>query len=75
MEFCVTNLMNMQLLRFLNTMLLVGFLAVLAGFALLFTGMGNDKTSHFLFILHATNGFLLLARAAFGSDGGPTKAS
>ena len=59
----------MQLIRLLNSLLLVGFLAVVAATALMIFGTGhNDKVSHTCFILHATNGFLLLARAAFKSD-------
>ena len=59
----------MQLIRLLNSLLLVGFLAVVAGTVLMVAGTGNnDKVSHTCFILHATNGFLLLARAAFKSD-------
>jgi hypothetical protein len=59
----------MRILPLINSLLLVGFLAVLTGTALMVAGSGNaDKVSHTCFILHATNGFLLLARAAFKSD-------
>jgi hypothetical protein len=47
----------------------VGFLGVLTGTTYMIAESGyNDKISHTLFVLHATNGFLLLARAAFKSD-------
>jgi hypothetical protein len=59
----------MRILPLINSLLVVGFLAVLTGTAWMIAGTGyNDKVSHTLFILHATNGFLLLARAAFKSD-------
>lgn len=59
----------MRFVRLLNSLLLVGFVAVLLGTVLMITRTGyNDKVSHLCFILHATNGFLLLARAAFKSD-------
>jgi hypothetical protein len=59
----------MRVTRLLNSLLLVGFLAVIAATVVMITRTGyNDKVSHTCFILHATNGFLLLARAAFSSD-------
>ena len=49
--------------------MVVGFLGVIVATAMMMVGTGfNDKVSHTCFILHATNGFLLLARAAFKSD-------
>lgn len=61
--------MNIQLIRLLNSLLLVGFLGVVAATVFMMTNTGyNDKMSHTCFILHATNGFLLLARAAFKSS-------
>ena len=59
----------MRIVPFVNSLLIVCFLAVLASMAIMMTGTGyNDKVSHTCFILHAANGFLLLARAAFKSD-------
>ena len=46
-------------------------MAVIASMTIMLTSTGyNDKVSHSCFILHATAGFLLLARAAFKSDEG-----
>ncbi len=59
----------MRIVPFVNSLLVVTFLAVIASMAIMMTGTGyNDKVSHSCFILHATSGFLLLARAAFKSD-------
>ena len=56
----------MRIVPFVNSLLVVTFLAVIASMAIMMTGTGyNDKVSHTCFILHATSGFLLLARAAF----------
>jgi len=56
----------MRILPFVNSLLIVGFLAVVASTALMMLSTGYiDKVSHTCFILHAANGFLLLARAAF----------
>lgn len=59
----------MRIVPLVNSLLLVCFLAVVASMTIMITGTGyNDKVSHSCFILHATAGFLLLARAAFKSD-------
>jgi len=59
----------MRFVPFLNSLLIVGFLAVVSATVLMMASTGyNDKVSHTVFILHAANGFLLLARAAFKTD-------
>jgi len=63
----------MRFVPFLNSLLIVGFLAVVTATMLMMVGTGfNDKVSHTCFILHAANGLFLLARAAFKSDEEPT---
>jgi len=65
-DFCISNHITMRILPFVNSLLIVGFLAVVASTALMMLSTGYiDKVSHTCFILHAANGFLLLARAAF----------
>jgi predicted membrane channel-forming protein YqfA (hemolysin III family) len=59
----------MQLIPFVNSLLIVCFLAVVTAMTIMMTSTGyNDKVSHTCFILMATAGFLLLARAAFKKD-------
>ena len=59
----------MRIVPFVNSLLIVGFLAVVTATLLMMTSTGYiDKVSHTCFILHATNGFLLLARAAFKTE-------
>jgi hypothetical protein len=59
----------MRIVPFVNSLLVVTFLAVIASMAIMMAGTGYiDKVSHTCFILHAASGFLLLARAAFKSD-------
>ncbi|MFL5743837.1 MAG: hypothetical protein ACJ751_04185 [Niastella sp.] len=61
----------MRIVPFVNSLLIVCFMAVIASMTIMLTSTGyNDKVSHSCFILHATAGFLLLARAAFKSDEG-----
>ena len=66
MIFASQNYKVMRIVPFVNSLLIVGFLAVVASTALMMLSTGYiDKVSHTCFILHAANGFLLLARAAF----------
>ncbi|MBO9199886.1 MULTISPECIES: hypothetical protein [Niastella] len=59
----------MRIVPFVNSLLVVCFLAVIASMTIMLTSTGyNDKVSHSCFILHAAAGFLLLARAAFKQD-------
>jgi hypothetical protein len=59
----------MRIVPFVNSLLIVGFLAVVAATSFMMVSTGyNDKVSHTCFILHAANGFLLLARAAFKAE-------
>lgn len=59
----------MRIVPFVNSLLIVTFFAVIASMAIMLISTGYiDKVSHSCFILHATSGFLLLARAAFKSD-------
>lgn len=59
----------MRFVPVLNSLLIVGFLAVITATVLMVARTGYiDKVSHTCFILHAANGFLLLARAAFKSE-------
>jgi hypothetical protein len=60
----------MRFVPFVNSLLIVGFLAVVTAvfFMMAYTGF-NDKLSHNLFILHIANGFLLLVRATLKSCG------
>lgn len=68
-KFVPQNLYAMQFVPFLNSLLVVGFLAVVTATVLMMASTGYvDKVSHTCFILHATNGFLLLARAAFKTE-------
>lgn len=61
----------MRIVPFVNSLLIVTFLAVIASMAIMLTSTGYiDKVSHSCFIIHAASGFLLLARAAFKSDEG-----
>jgi len=61
----------MRIVPFVNSLLLVCFLAVIASMVIMMTQTGyNDKVSHTCFIIHASAGFLLLTRAAFKSDEG-----
>ena len=70
-EFRATKPNRMRIVPFVNSLLIVCFLSVIASMAIMLTSTGyNDKVSHSCFILHATAGFLLLARAAFKSDEG-----
>ena len=58
----------MRVLPLVNSLLVVGFLAVVAGAVFMMGWNGyNDKASHYIFILHALNGFLLMLRAALRS--------
>jgi hypothetical protein len=69
MIFASQNHKTMRIVPFVNSLLIVGFLAVVASTALMMLSTGyNDKVSHTCFILHAANGFLLLARAAFKAE-------
>jgi hypothetical protein len=63
----------MRLRPFVNTLLLVLFLAVIFSFAIMLSAGYSDKVTHTCFILHAASGFLLLARAALTADPEPTK--
>jgi hypothetical protein len=68
-EIRATKLERMRIVPFVNSLLIVCFLAVIASMTIMLTSTGyNDKVSHSCFILHATAGFLLLTRAAFKSD-------
>ena len=59
----------MRIVPFVNSLLVVTFLAVIASMAIMMARTGYiDKVSHTCFILHAASGFLLLDRAAFKSD-------
>ena len=59
----------MRIIPFVNSLLVVCFLAVFASMTIMLTSTGYiDKVSHSCFILHAAAGFLLLARAAFKQD-------
>ncbi|OQP50589.1 hypothetical protein A4H97_01750 [Niastella yeongjuensis] len=61
----------MRIIPFVNSLLIVCFLAVIASMTIMLTRTGyNDRVSHSCFILHAAAGFLLLARAAFKQDEG-----
>jgi hypothetical protein len=61
----------MRIVPFVNSLLLVCFLAVIASMVIMMTQTGYiDKVSHSCFIIHATAGFLLLTRAAFKTDEG-----
>jgi hypothetical protein len=54
----------MRSLLFVNCLLIIGFLAVIAGTVFMVGWNGyNDSASHSIFILHAINGFLLIIRA------------
>lgn len=67
--FVSQNHFTMRFVPFLNSLLIVGFLAVVSATVLMMASTGyNDKVSHTVFILHAANGFLLLARAAFKTE-------
>jgi hypothetical protein len=69
MKFVSQKFLIMRIVPLVNSLLIVGFLAVLTSLLLMVTNTGyNDKVSHTCFILHAANGFLLLARAAFKSE-------
>jgi len=69
MIFASQNYKVMRIVPFVNSLLIVGFLAVVASTVLMMLSTGYiDKVSHTCFILHAANGFLLLARAAFKSE-------
>jgi hypothetical protein len=59
----------MRIVPFVNSLLVVTFLAVIASMAIMFTSTGYiDKVTHSCFILHVASAFLLLARAAFKPD-------
>ena len=54
----------MRSLLFVNSLLIIGFLGVIAGTVFMVGWNGyNDNASHSIFILHAINGFLLIIRA------------
>jgi len=54
----------MRSLLVVNCMLIIGFLGVIAGTAYMMGWNGyNDNASHCIFILHSTNGLLLIMRA------------
>jgi hypothetical protein len=54
----------MRSLLFVNCLLIIGFLGVIAGTAFMVGWNGyNDSASHTLFVLHSINGFLLIIRA------------
>lgn len=53
----------MRYLPLVNTLLVIGFLAVVAGTTFMLGWNGyNDNASHSLFVLHSVNGFLMLVR-------------
>jgi hypothetical protein len=59
----------MRIVPFVNSLLIVTFLAVIASLVIMLTSTGYiDKVSHSCFILHVASGFLLLTRAAFKPD-------
>lgn len=59
----------MRIVPLVNCLFTVCLLAVITSLVIMMTRTGyNDKVSHTCFILMATAGFLLLARAAFKSD-------
>jgi hypothetical protein len=54
----------MRSLLFVNCLLIIGFLGVIAGTVFMLGWNGyNDNASHSIFILHSINGFLLIIRA------------
>jgi hypothetical protein len=59
----------MRYVPFVNSLLLVGFVAVVVStiFMMAYNGY-NDKLTHSCFILHATNGFLLMVRHTLRSE-------
>ena len=54
----------MRSLLFVNCLLIIGFLGVIAGTVFVVGwNANNDNVSHSIFILHSINGFLLIIRA------------
>lgn len=69
LNICVIKLNPMQIVPLVNSLFIVCLLAVVTSMAIMMTSTGYiDKVSHTCFILMATAGFLLLARAAFKKD-------
>jgi uncharacterized membrane protein YjjP (DUF1212 family) len=69
LNICVTKFNPMQIVPLVNSLFIVCLLAVVTSMAIMMTSTGYiDKVSHTCFILMATAGFLLLARAAFKKD-------
>ncbi len=53
----------MRYLPLVNSLLAIGFAAVVAGTVFMMGWNGyNDTASHSLFVLHSVNGFLMLVR-------------
>ncbi len=71
LNICYINSNPMRIVPFVNSLFIVCLLAVITSMAIMLTSTGYiDKVSHTCFILMATAGFLLLARAAFKTDEG-----
>jgi len=69
LNICVLKLNPMQIVPLVNSLFIVCLLAVITSMTIMMTSTGYiDKVSHTCFILMATAGFLLLARAAFKKD-------
>ena len=71
LNICVLKSNPMRIVPLVNSLFIVCLLAVITSMAIMMTSTGYiDKVSHTCFILMATAGFLLLARAAFKTDEG-----
>jgi len=71
LNICDIKSNPMRIVPLVNSLFIVCLLAVITSMAIMLTSTGYiDKVSHTCFILMATAGFLLLARAAFKTDEG-----